>query len=411
MGVPDSEAILLMQASPRQVIFTANSDTPYACGVADLHDTGPLVIDMPEGPFIGLADDHHQRWIVDMGLPGPDAGKGGRYLLLPPGYKEKAPAGYHAAHAFTLKVLLAFRAMPIGGDFDAALRALRRIQVYPLSQGPEGPRTMKFMDVTGRPSDATCLRWEDNLQYWQKLHEILIFEPPVKEFRPMYGALASLGIEKEKPFQPDDRMKQILEDAARQGRDQMLEEAFCSTRSDIEVFGDRRWEWVGLVPQNGNFESPSYLDTAARDRWFIQAIVSSPAMFRRQVGSGSTYFLSAWDRDGAFLDGDKTYRLRVPQPVPASLFWSVTAYDAETRSQVQTDLDKAALRSLAGEFRPDPEDGSVQLFFGPTAPEGLEGQWIKTVPGKGWFAYFRIYGPTGKAFDGSWKPGDFEEVK
>jgi len=227
----------------------------------------------------------------------------------------------------------------------------------------------------------------------------------------MYGALASLGLEKGKPFQPDDRTRRILEEAARQGRDQMLEEAFCSTRSDIKVFADRRWEWVGLVPQSGNFESQSYLDTGARDRWFVQAIGASPAMFRRQVGAGSLYFLSAWDRTGAFLEGDKTYRRRVPQPVPANLFWSVTAYDAETRSQVQTNLDKAALSSLAAEpFEPN-ADGSVDLFFGPTALENDKAPWIKTAPGKGWFAYFRIYGPTEKAFDGSWKPGDFEEVK
>ena len=109
-----------MLASPRHVIFTANSDTPYAAGVVDLRDTGPLGIDLPQGPFIGLVDDHNHRWILDMGLPGPDAGKGGQYLVLPPGFKAKSPASYYAAHAFTTKVLLAFRVLPAGGDFGAA---------------------------------------------------------------------------------------------------------------------------------------------------------------------------------------------------------------------------------------------------------------------------------------------------
>ena len=56
-------------------------------------------------------------------------------------------------------------------------------------------------------------------------------------------------------------------------------------------------------------------------------------------------------------------------------------------------------------------DGGIDLFFGPEEPKGKAGQWIKTNPGDGWFAYFRIYGPEQAAFDKSWKPGDFEEAK
>jgi hypothetical protein len=88
--------------------------------------------------------------------------------------------------------------------------------------------------------------------------------------------------------------------------------------------------------------------------------------------------------------------------VPQKLFWSVTVYDAETRSQIQTDQDKAALRSLV-ELKDVPKTGTTDLYFGPTAPAGKEGQWIKTNPGKGWFVYLRLYGPEGPAFNGSRK--------
>jgi hypothetical protein len=115
------------------------------------------------------------------------------------------------------------------------------------------------------------------------------------------------------------------------------------------------------------------------------------------------------DQTGAYLDGGKTYRLAVPQPVPAKLFWSVTVYDAETRSQVQTDQGYAALCSLF-ELKGLGSESESELFFGPAAPAGKEPAWIKTIPGKGWFVYFRIYGPEQPAFDGSWKPGDFEEL-
>ena len=225
----------------------------------------------------------------------------------------------------------------------------------------------------------------------------------------MYGLLAELGIEKGKPFAPDARMRAILERAARAGRDQMLVSAFDSARPDRVNWPDRKWEWVGLVPGSAQFETPSGIDLEARDRWFAQAIVTSPAMFRRTAGAGSLYWLSTRDSSGAFLDGGKSYRLTVPQPVPGKLFWSVTVYDAATRSQVQTDQDKAALRSLF-ELKDAANDASVDLHFGLAAPAGQEGRWIKTAPGRGWFAYFRIYGPEQAAFDRSWKPGDFDAV-
>ena len=146
-------------------------------------------------------------------------------------------------------------------------------------------------------------------------------------------------------------------------------------------------------PDSAHFDTRSGLDLEARDRWFAQAIVTSPAMFRRTAGAGSLYWLGTRDRSGAYLDGGKNYKLPVPLPVPAGLFWSVTAYDAATRSEVQTDQDKAALRSLF-ELK-DVSGNAVDLYFGPNAPAGKESRWIKTAPGKGWFAYFRIYGPKG----------------
>jgi hypothetical protein len=251
------------------------------------------------------------------------------------------------------------------------------------------------------------LRWEDNLQYWEKLHKVLQEEPALNEFRPMYGVLAALGIEQGKPFVPDARMRAILERAAKTGRDQMLVAGFASSRPDRMVWRDRKWEWAALRYENGDFEAPTGIDVEARDRWFSQAIAVSPKMFLRTAGAGSLYWLGLRDKDGAYLDGGKTYKLLVPQPVPQKLFWSVTVYDSATRSQVQTDQNKAALRSLV-ELKDAPTTGATELFFGPNAPAGKEGQWIKTNPGKGWFAYLRLYGPEGPAFDGSWRPGDFE---
>lgn len=118
-----------------------------------------------------------------------------------------------------------------------------------------------------------------------------------------------------------------------------------------------------------------------------------------------------WDAAGNYLDGGRTYRLTVPLPVPAGLFWSVTAYDARTRSEVVAEQGQAALRSLFEKLEPADGADSVDPYFGPVEPPGAEGRWIQTVPGRGWFTYFRIYGPEQAAFDGSWKPGDFESLE
>lgn len=402
LGIEDGR-IGILAAGPRQIGFTLNSDTPY--GAAALELSGhPMIVDLPPGPYIGLVDDHHQRWIMDVGLPGPDAGRGGRHLILPPGYDQEPPSGYYAGRSDTNTVLLALRALPVDGDMDKALEALHQVKVHPLDE-PEAE--LPFMDTSEREMDSTCLRWEDNLEYWRVLHRILDAEPVIEEYRPMYGLMTALGLGRGQVFNPDARMAAILERAARMGRDQMLMAAFASTRPDRIAWPDRQWEWVGLVPDNADFETPAGLDLDARDRWFIQAIVASPAMFGRQVGAGPLYWLGLRDATGRYLDGATDYTLTIPQPVPAGLFWSVTVYDAETRSQVQTQQDKGALRSLVE--LPAHGTEPVRLRFGPTTPpEGAANRWIQTAPGRGWFAYIRIYGPEQAAFDGTWKPGDFE---
>jgi len=218
-----------------------------------------------------------------------------------------------------------------------------------------------------------------------------------------------LGIVKGKPFNPDARMRLILEQAARTGSAQMRVQSFADRRPDRVVWPDRRWEWATLRPENGTFDAPTYVDLDAREKWFYQAQIESPAMFRRTPGAGSLYWLGMKDKAGAYVDGGKSYRLSVPQPVPAKLFWSVTVYDSDTRAEIQTDLNHAALRSMY-ELKEQAAEKSVDLYFAPKAVIGKERRWIKTLPGKGWFVYFRIYGPEQSAFDGSWKPGDFEQL-
>lgn len=402
LGIADGKGLIVLAAGPRHVLFTANSDTPYATGVLDLAAMGPVVIDVPAGPLIGLVNDHHQRWIVDMGIPGRDAGRGGKFLLLPPDFEGEHPAGYHVARSTTFKVLFAMRALPRGEIADA-VAALREVKVHALAR----PNVvLPYVDATERAFDGTPVRWEDNITYWRRLHAAIQDEPVADEYRPLYGQLASLGIEKGRGFAPDGRLHALLETAARLAIDEMRVEGFASERADRIVWPDRQWEWIVLTPDSPTFETESFLDLEARDRWFFQAILTSPAMFRRQVGGGSVYWLASRDRMGAYLDGNRTYKLVVPAPVPASLFWSVTVYDAKTRSQVMTPQGRAVRGSLQDRFAMDA--GDVEIYLGPKPPPGHENRWIQTVPGHGFFVYFRVYGPQAAALDGRWKPGDLE---
>jgi hypothetical protein len=306
-------------------------------------------------------------------------------------------------------MLVGARSLPVAGDVDGAIDRLKHIKVYPLKP-QAGWTAPTWIDLTAKPQDTTPLAWENNIRYWEELHDVITAEPPFEPYRNMYGELAAFGIEKGRAFHPVGRLKQVLETAALTANAQMRVTSFADRRPDRIVWPDRNWEWVSLRSQDGNFDANYFADLHARDKWFYQAIGASPAMFRRSPAAGSLYWLGLRDNTGAYLDGGKTYKLTVPQPVPARLFWSVTAYDTDTRSQVNTDQGKAALRSLF-ELKDLPHTGPAELYFGPNAPAGKEDQWIKTIPGKGWFAYFRIYGPQHSAFDGNWKPGDFEEMK
>jgi hypothetical protein len=406
LGIVPNKNSGTLDSKPKHVGFTLNSDTPYAPILLDL-STGPYVVDIPAGPLIVVAMDVNQRWVADMGIPGPDEGKGGKHLILPPGYLGKIPEGFYVWNSSSNNLTVGIRSLPVGGDVRAAVERIKTIKFYPFGAADT---SIEWFDLTPKPQNTTPLVWETNIRFWEELHKVIDREPAYTGYRAYYGELSVLGIVKGKPFAPDARMKAILEKAAVIANAHMRVQSFADRRPDAKVWPNRQWEWVGLRPENGDFDAPSYVDVDAREVWFYQAIGASPAMFRRQAGGGSVYWLGLKDGTGEYVDGGKTYRLKIPQPVPAGLFWSITVYDAYTRSQVDTDQGYAALRSMF-ELKDLPTGTDAELFFGPDAPAGKEKQWIKTILGRGWFVYFRVYGPQAAAFDGSWKPGDFEEVE
>ncbi len=203
-GVEPNRKFGYMDTQPRHVGYTLNSDTPYGAVFLDLH-VGPMVVDLPPGPLLGAALDFSQRWIADMGIPGPDAGKGGKHLLLPPGYNGQVPGGYHIGRATSFRVIAGMRSIPEKGDLAAAIERLKSIRVYPLEK-PADWADPTWFDMTPQPQDTTPHSFEESLGYWRVLHQAVNDEPPLEDLRAQYGELAALGIAKGEPFDPDERI-------------------------------------------------------------------------------------------------------------------------------------------------------------------------------------------------------------
>lgn len=344
VGVTPNRVFGTMDTRPGQVGFTLNSDTPYAPILLDLSH-GPMVVTIPPGPIVGACLNVDQSWITDVGIPGPDAGQGGRHGFATSGQEDDFPDGTHVHVALGHRVVVGLRAIPERGNVDAAMDLLRSVEVTSLRADPHWEQPT-WLDLTGQPQDTSPRDVQGSIDYWRLLHDYISTEPVHSDDRAYLGELAVLGISADVPFDPDERLTRILTDAAVEADAQLRVQSLANRREDRVVWSDRQWEWVTLRPENAAFEIDGRPDVDARETWFYQAIASSPVMFRRQAGAGSLYWYVARDASGRYLDGSSSYRLRVPLPVPAGLFWSLTIYDAGSRSQIATPQDAAAVRSL-----------------------------------------------------------------
>ncbi|MGB5659320.1 MAG: DUF1214 domain-containing protein, partial [Thermoanaerobaculia bacterium] len=274
-----------------------------------------------------------------------------------------------------------------------------RLKVYPLATGP---REHSATNVSGL--GANTLPPED-ASVFEMLNEIIQYEPTALFSPELLGRLATLGIEKGKPFNPDGRMKRIFDQAAKQGVAMSRAIVYASRDPEINYWPDRHWEKMFI--RNTEFVFDGHNDIDARTLWHYQAICVSPNLLSTTPGVGTSYLTAFRDKEGAYLLGDKNYRLRVPANPPVKRFWAVTAYDALSRSLLDSGGNITVSSTRDPEVNPD---GSVDVYFGPKIPDGKEGNWIKTDPEKGWFAVFRFYGPTEGYIDKTWVMNDFELV-
>jgi hypothetical protein len=381
------------------VLLTANTETVYAVAHLDLRTDGPTVIEAPPR-MLGFVQDGLQRYLADIGPLGPDNGKGGKFLILPPSFSGNQPAGYFVSQSPTYSVLFAVRGFQVEGKTDQAVALMKQIKIYPLAKAPSPP-PMEFLNGSGKTIDTL---FPDNFHYFELLAK-LVGEEPRDVFEPLERfQMQSIGIEKGQPFQPDDKTKELLSEAARLGGAIARANTFGPPKA--YYYSGRKWQGTpeGMTYTFLRDDAPQIDD---RNNVYYMAAGNSPAMMAKNVGQGSQYLWTYRDSAGDFLQGDKDYRLHVPAKVPVNNFWSVVVYDAISRSELQ---NGNLLPSISSYSNPIVNaDGSVDIMFGPNEPEEKV-NWIKTVPGHGWFPIFRFYGPGEAYFDKTWKLPDIEKA-
>ncbi|MFL5021159.1 MAG: DUF1254 domain-containing protein [Microvirga sp.] len=386
--------------------LTPNPDTIYFKPFFNTKDVGPVVLEIPpadDGSITGTIMDSWQAALEDVGPAGVDKGKGGKYLILPPDYRGDVPAGYIALPSMTYQGYALLRSIvksSSDADIAKAVAYGRRIKLYPLSQAANPPATT-FVDAAGIVFDSTI---PYDLRFFQSLDRMVQAEPWLPRDKVMIDMLKSIGIEKGKPFNPDEKTKPLLEAAAKEAQ------AWLSQRFDtvfVPYFEGTRWALPaapGLVEASSTFyETPDSYPIDARaltDYWAFSTV--------KHLGAGQFYLMGSKDRQGQPLEGGSNYRLAVPANVPASQYWSAVVYNRETHtlirgaSRLSRSSQDPALQKNA--------DGTTDLYFGPRPPAGNESNWVETDPAGRFEVLVRFYGPGKPLFEKTWTLPDIEKV-
>ncbi|NKY48456.1 DUF1254 domain-containing protein [Nocardia cerradoensis] len=398
----------------KTLVTTPNFDVVYAMGYLDLDAYGPLVVEAPAG-VQGIIDDFWQRPILgptidghqhkgDVGLVGPDAGRGGTYVLLPPDYQGPDPDNGFIYRSRTNNVFLFWRSFFT--DPDDLTETVDRIEatiIYPLG-GKDAAAPMEFPHASGVELDMLFPR---DGRYFDMLDRFIQAEAVDPHDMDMRGFLHTLGIEKGRQFTPTAHDRELLDRAARI--------AFAISKITITnllpfepggtYFPNQPWLNV-FAGQNTEFQaSGTFTNLEQRAGYFTSAYSDSPGMVVNLIDEGAKYPVTMRDGNGDWLDGARSYTLTLPAGIPAKLFWSVAVYDPITASGLDNGQRFPSINAMD---KPDANpDGSHTIHFGPDQPaDAGEKNWLRTVPGKGFFVIVRLYGPGKPFFEQTWIPGN-----
>lgn len=382
----------------RNQTLTPNPDALYFMAFFDTKE-GPVVLDLPpsdaEGSFNANIVTMWQMPLEDAGLLGADKGAGGKYVVLPPGWKGTVPEGFTPLQSDTFGGYMLFRAnLASHSDADVAKAIAygKRMAVYPLSQAAN-PQATVFTDAKNVVFDSTI---HYDASFFKHLDRIVQSEPWLQRDRLMIDQLKSLGIEKGKSFNPDRQITKLLDTGAHEAKAilaAMYEKGWPS------FFENSQWRPAGPM-EVIKMQSTNYSDVDAYPSDLRGMVYTYGYVGLKRLGAGQFYLISIRDKDGKPFVGRETYVLTVPPNVPMGQYWSVTAYDRETHALIRN-MPRASRSSQLSELQKNP-DGSVDVYFGPNASDGKETNWVPTDPKRGFELMFRLYAPKKEFFDKVW---------
>jgi hypothetical protein len=389
----------------KAITMTSNTSTLYASYFLNPGKDGPIVLELPP-QLLGMFNDMWFRYVVDLGPAGPDKGKGGKYLILPPGYKDVVPSGYFVVKSPTNKIFSFVRASTAKG-LPAGVALIKTMKIYPLAE-KDNPIPVEWISGSDRYFSFVP---PNDYSYYEDLNNLIQEENMTFLDAETRGLLAAIGIVKGKPFNPDARMKKILTEAVAIGNATVRSLMYSPREKGYYFYPETDSSWtMAFANKDTAFEVDGAANLDARPYFYNFAIGVTPAMAVPRVGTGSDYAYGIVDADKKVFDGSKTYKLHLPPNIPINNFWAVTIYDTQTRSMLQTDQQFPTRGSQSEGFIKN-ADGSYDLYFGPKAPKGQENNWLQTIPGKSWFIILRMYGPLQPWIDKTWRPDEIELLK
>jgi hypothetical protein len=405
-GVSATEPSLLVfdrPLTPAPANMAAHAQMIYAFTILDLAETGPVVAEIPAG-FLGNFWDFHHRGLEVIGA-GASA-QGGKFLLLPPGQDVAGPPGSIVVRSRTSKIFGGGRCLVKAGDStERFIDLVASIRLYPLARARRPAPTRVILN-RDRPF---AQGWPKNVRYFDYVAQGLSAESDDAEDKMMCAMLAPLGIEPGKPVAADDRMRRILCNAAAAGAAMVTTTAFATRLHGRQVWPDRQWE-RNFFPTRSRRGAGTEMDGGEPAQAWYQVVGDGRYVFASTLRPGEAHWYSSsfHDREGSFLDGGHSYRFKLHAGQSEKLSWSMTLYDNRNRCTIDADSRRANL-SAASPLRAN-ADGSVDLWFAPRAPANTKDNWIKTIPGQGFFAMFRLFAPLETILDGNWKLNDIERV-
>jgi len=382
--------------------LTPNPDVIYAMPFFDLSTAGPMVIEIPsagdDGSITGTIMDCWQAPLEDVGPAGRDAGKGAKYVVLPPGYAAPVPEGFLSLPCRNLEGYALLRSIPRSRSDEDVARAVayaKRIAFYPLNESATPPPTT-FIDAIDVVFDSTI---PYDIRFFQSLDRIVQHEPWLDRDKAMIDVLRTIGIEKGKEFRPDAYKRALLTSAALEAHE-MLDARYEA--SFAPFYEDAHWS-LPAAPELTE-TAPTGYETSDAYSVDARGVLDTYAFSTvKHLGAGQAYLLTIADADGNPLDGSKAYRLLVPPNAPVRQYWSAVAYDRATHALMRN-IHRPSRSSLTPELAKEP-DGSIELVFAPIAPN-VDANWIPTSAGEQFEVMFRFYGPEPAFFDRSWRLPD-----